>query len=221
MRNGPTQCLQPNLSRMLWRALRALEQGEFDKAERLYTAVLQSDADNFDALHGLGLINYRRGRLDAALALIQAALKADLDRADGFSSLGLVFHALKQIERALKSYDEGLRLAPDDAELLNRRGVALLELGRPQEALDNFERVLAAAALPRRPWQTPVEFMAAVLGRAPLPPDPVRSLTGLFELARFSQHPVGAAERESAWRSLIEIRAALERERQPPDAAKS
>jgi hypothetical protein len=85
----------------------------------------------------------------------------------------------------------------------------------------NFERVLAEAALPRRPWQTPVEFMAAVLGRASLPPDPVRSLTGLFELARFSQHPVGAAERESAWRSLIEIRAALEQERQPPDAAKT
>jgi hypothetical protein len=83
----------------------------------------------------------------------------------------------------------------------------------------NFERVLATAALPRRPWQTPVEFMRAVLGKAPLPPDPVRSLTGLFELARFSQHPVGAAERESAWRSLIEIRTALDRERQTPDAA--
>jgi hypothetical protein len=85
----------------------------------------------------------------------------------------------------------------------------------------NFERVLAAAALPRRPWQTPVEFMAAVLGNAPLPPDPIRRLTGLFEVARFSRHPVGAAERESAWRSLIEIRAALDRERQPPDAAKT
>ena len=129
---------------MLRRALRAHEHGEIDKAERLYAAVLHIHPDDFDALHGLGLINYRRGRLDAALALIQAALKADLDRADGFSSLGLVFHALKQFERALKSYDEGLRLAPGDTELLNRRGVALLELGRPREALDNFERVLAA-----------------------------------------------------------------------------
>jgi tetratricopeptide (TPR) repeat protein len=129
---------------MLRRALRAHEQGEFDKAERFYTAVLHIQPDNFAALHGLGLINFRHGRLDAALALIQAALKADLDRADGFSSLGLVFHALKQFERALKSYDEGLRLAPGDIELLNRRGVALLELGRPREALENFERVLAA-----------------------------------------------------------------------------
>jgi tetratricopeptide (TPR) repeat protein len=145
MRNGPTQSLQPNLSRMLRRALRAHEQGEFDKAERFYTAVLHVHPDHFDALHGLGLINYRRGRLDVALALIQAALQADLDRADGFSSLGLVFHALKQFERALKSYDAGLRLAPGDIELLSRRGVALLELGRPREALDDFGRVLATA----------------------------------------------------------------------------
>ncbi len=85
----------------------------------------------------------------------------------------------------------------------------------------NFERAFGGAGLPRRPWQTPVEFMRAVLGKLPLPAAPIRRLTGLFELARFSQHPVGAAERESAWRSLIEIRAALDRERQTPDAAPS
>lgn len=84
----------------------------------------------------------------------------------------------------------------------------------------NFERALAAASLPRRPWQTPVEFMRAVLGRLPLPPAPIRSLTGLFELARFSRHPIGAEERESAWRSPIEIRAALDQERRA-DAAVS
>ena len=86
---------------MLRRALRAYDEGALATAERLFTAVLQAQPDNFDALHGLGLIHYRRGRLDAALALIQAALQSDLDRADGFASLGLVFHALKQFERAL------------------------------------------------------------------------------------------------------------------------
>src|SRR5579864_9536277 len=131
---------------MLRRALRAHEHCEFDKAERLYAAVLRTLPNNFDALHGLGLINYQRGRLDAALALIQAALQADIDRADGFASLGLVFHALKQFERALGSYNEGLRLAPENIELINRRGVALLKLGRPGEALQNLERVLAAVA---------------------------------------------------------------------------
>jgi tetratricopeptide (TPR) repeat protein len=129
---------------MLRRALRAHEQGDFDKAERLYNALLTYHPDNFDALHGLGRLHYRRGRFDTALALIQAALKADLGRADGFSSLGLVFHRMGRFNEALASYNEGLRLAPDNVELLNRHGVALLELGRPREALEDLDRLLAA-----------------------------------------------------------------------------
>jgi hypothetical protein len=140
--SGPSQLLQPNCSRLLRRAVRAHEQGEFDKAERLYTALLDDQPENFDALHGLGRLHHRDGRFGTALALIQAALKADLERADGFASLGLVFHALRRPADALASYDEGLRLDPDNAELINRRGVALLELGRPREALENFNRVL-------------------------------------------------------------------------------
>jgi tetratricopeptide (TPR) repeat protein len=132
-----------NSSRLLRRALRAHHDGDFERAERLYNGVLQSDRDSFDALHGLGQLHYRRGRFDTALTLFQAALKADLDRAEGFASLGLVFHSLKRFNEALRSYDEGLRIAPDDRELRNRRGVALLELGRPDEALAEFDRVLA------------------------------------------------------------------------------
>jgi tetratricopeptide (TPR) repeat protein len=142
MNHRPPQSLQPNLSRMLRRAHRALGEGELNKAERLYAELLQHQPDNFDALHGLGQINYQRGRLDAALALTQEALKCDLSRVDGFASLGLVFHALRDFQRALASYDEGLRLAPDDAELRNLRGVVLLELGRAREALKSFDRVL-------------------------------------------------------------------------------
>jgi len=139
----PSPPLQPNLSRMLRRAASAHQEGELGKAERLYGVVLQRQADNFDALHGLGQIHQQRGRLDTALALFQAALKADLSRPDGFASLGLVFHTVKDFDRALVSYDEGLRLAPLDAELLNRRGAALLDLGRVREALECFDQALA------------------------------------------------------------------------------
>jgi tetratricopeptide (TPR) repeat protein len=144
--NGRSPSLQANLPPELRRALRACEKGEWEKAERLCGAVLERDPENFDALHCLGEINFKRGRFDAALALFQQALKRDISRADGFASLGLVFHALGEFERALIAYDEGLRLRPDDLELVNRRGVALLGLGRAREALDNFERVLACDA---------------------------------------------------------------------------
>jgi len=75
-----------------------------------------------------------------------------------------------------------------------------------------FEQVLARSRVPRAPWQTPVEFMRAVLGRLPLPPGAVRKLTELFEVARFSNDPLGSADRSSAFESLVEIRTGLERE---------
>lgn len=143
MSNLPLQRLQPNISRLLRRALRAHQAGEPAKAERLYNALLQRDPDSFDALHGLGQINYQRGRLDTALILIQSALKLDGTRADGFASLGVVLHLMQRLPEALASYEAGLRIAPDNSELLNRRGVALLELHRPRDALACFERVLA------------------------------------------------------------------------------
>jgi len=136
---------QSNPSRILRRALRAYEAGDFGKAERFCIAVLAHEPGNFDALHILGQIHYGRGRFADALTLIQTALHNDLSRADGFASLGLVFHALRRFNEALIGYEEGLRLAPDDVELLNRRGVALLELRRPCEALADFDRVLAAS----------------------------------------------------------------------------
>jgi hypothetical protein len=85
----------------------------------------------------------------------------------------------------------------------------------------NFERALAVASMPRPAWQTPVEFMRAALAKLPLPGDAVRELTGLFELARFSDHPVGAGDREDAWRSLLDIRAALDRDKEARDGAVS
>ena len=139
-----SQLLQPNLSRVLRRAQRAHDAGEFGKAERLYNALLQNQPGSFDALHGLGHLHYRRGRLDTALVLFQTALRTDLGRADGFASLGLVFHSMHRLNEALISYEAGLDIAPDNAELLNRRGVALLELQRPLDALAAFERILAA-----------------------------------------------------------------------------
>jgi hypothetical protein len=72
-----------------------------------------------------------------------------------------------------------------------------------------FEAVLAAAHLPRTPWQTPMEFMRSVVQRCPLPQLAVWELTRLFELAQFSNHPVDAREREIALDSLKSISQAL------------
>lgn len=77
-------------------------------------------------------------------------------------------------------------------------------------AYGRFERALAAARAPRAAWQTPAEFMRTTLARLPVAAAPVRRLTALFEVARFSTHPLGAEARDAACDSLDEIGTALE-----------
>jgi hypothetical protein len=77
-------------------------------------------------------------------------------------------------------------------------------------AYARFEHVLAAARAPRSPWQTPAEFMRTTLARLPVPAPPVRQLTALFELARFSDRPLGAEAREAACDCLDAITTALD-----------
>lgn len=76
-----------------------------------------------------------------------------------------------------------------------------------------FEQALAGFGFPRSPWATPTEFMRQALGRLPLPPAAVTTLTRLFELSRFSHHALGPSDRDDAVDSLDGIKAALERTR--------
>lgn len=87
-----------------------------------------------------------------------------------------------------------------------------------QKIYRNFERVLSAAAMPRRAWQTPAEFSRAALAKLPLPRAPAEELTRLFEIARFSAHPLGADERTRAWRSLTAIRTSIGTAPKEPDS---
>jgi hypothetical protein len=79
-------------------------------------------------------------------------------------------------------------------------------------AYARFEAALAAARAPRSAWQTPAEFMRTTLVRLPLPAAPVERLTALFELARFSDRPLGGEARDAACDSRDAITTALDAE---------
>jgi hypothetical protein len=72
-----------------------------------------------------------------------------------------------------------------------------------------FERAAAESGVERKPWLTPMEFMREALARLPGPRTAVPTLTGLFELARFSHHALGTRERDRALDALDAIRTAI------------
>jgi hypothetical protein len=119
--------------------------------------------------------------------------------ADRLRPQPIVFMSRRPLTAAVEESLDDLRREPDAR-------TAILRI------YGNFERALAAASLPRRPWQTPIEFMRTALAKLPLPAQAIARLTALFELARFSGHAITATQRDTAWQSLIEIRDTLDNE---------
>jgi SAM-dependent methyltransferase len=119
-----------SLVRKLRHAFVAHQSGNIDEAGQLYSEVLRQRPDEFEALHGLGLLEYRRGDFPKALRLIAAALRTNGNSADAWANLGLVFHAQGEDAKAITSYDRALELKPDRADVRINRDTALRGLAR-------------------------------------------------------------------------------------------
>jgi hypothetical protein len=79
-------------------------------------------------------------------------------------------------------------------------------------AYANMERVLASHGLERRAAETPLEYLARILRALDVRDTAVRSLTQLFEYAKFSAHVIDTAMKEKAIDALVNIRDDLRRE---------
>ena len=76
-------------------------------------------------------------------------------------------------------------------------------------AYTRMEAVLARGGIPRRPSETPLEYIDGALRTLAIPAAPARSLTDLFEIARFSDRPIDVSMKRRAIDCLLDIRSAL------------
>jgi hypothetical protein len=72
-------------------------------------------------------------------------------------------------------------------------------------AYARMERALGASGIPRRAPEAPLEYMHRALRQLRAGARPVRRLTGLFAVAKFSQHPVDAEMKQDAISALEEV----------------
>lgn len=105
-------------------------------------------------------------------------------------------HRLPGAESLAAALDESLEDLRDDPDL--RRAIIA--------AYARMERALAAASLPRRPSEAPLEYLERALLALDTSAASVRRLTDLFERARFSQHEPDRAMREEAVEALAAVR---------------
>ena len=73
-------------------------------------------------------------------------------------------------------------------------------------AYARMERALAAAGIPRRPAEAPLEYVERALLTLDTSAAAVRKLTDLFEWARFSHHEPEPSMRDEAIDALVAVR---------------
>jgi hypothetical protein len=145
-------------------------------------------------------------------------------------ALGAWWYAGRARGRARGELDREDRLVTDLAAAMDESVDDLRAEPDPRRAVvaayARLERVLAAHRLPRRPAESPLEYLARMLDGLSVSPEAARRLTGLFERAKFSQHAVGADMKEEAISALetvrddlLAARALAEREREALIAA--
>lgn len=127
----------------LQQAFAFLEAGDSNRAAQLYRELIDSNPDNFLALHYLGIIEAEQGRLDLARLLMARSLGMRPADIQFFVNYATLLLRLGDHASVLQVCEQGLKLEQGNARLLHARAVALYRLNRFEDALATFDRIVA------------------------------------------------------------------------------
>jgi len=134
-----------NPQRILNKATRAHQGGDYKTAERLYRKLLK-DFPQQPKLHfWLGSSLARQGKPQAAIRSIETSLTFDPNDHEALNALGSAYHDLGDFHTAIGYFQRALARLPDYPEALNNLGAALKEIDQRQESAQCFQKALTLA----------------------------------------------------------------------------
>jgi tetratricopeptide (TPR) repeat protein len=188
----------------LQEALDLHQAGRLDAAEQAYRAHLETQPDDADALHLLGVLRQQRDDTPAAVDLIRQAIALAPDHAQFHLSLGGALLGQGDTDAAHDSFEQALALDPNRVETHSLLGHLALQAGADSDAENRF-RIgrrageqdplilfgLGNVYLDRRDPANAAKFLSRA---AELKPDDAGIQTSLGR-ALFDQGAFGLAER--------------------------
>jgi predicted TPR repeat methyltransferase len=170
------------------RGLDHYQAGEFDAAERQFSASLALVPGRVSTLTNLGATRLKLGQPASALELLDQAVAHEADNAEAWGHRATALAELGRLEQALPAVEKALELDPRVGQAWSLRGSLLRDLGRPGEAAPCFERAIEHGADP----ELNRYFLAGVAqGSAPAAP-PRHYVQQLFDgyAGEFDRHLV-------------------------------
>jgi tetratricopeptide (TPR) repeat protein len=126
-------------------AIRCLQRGEFDKAEKLLLQITARDPKNFDANHTLGIVSTELNKFEQAEQFFKTSLSINATNPSLYKNYGFFLTKAKQFDKAIEQFDIALRLFPGFALVYSDRGNALEKLHKLDEAIADYNRAIVLA----------------------------------------------------------------------------
>jgi len=126
-------------------AIEAHQRGQFETARQGYTALLEHEPENFDALHLLGVVAAQLGQPAVAVDLIGLALQVRPRSHEALGNLGMALKALGRTDEAEATLRRALDLAPRFVDALRNLAGLLQTRGANAEAILLLARAARAA----------------------------------------------------------------------------
>ena len=116
--------------------------GKLAEAELYCRRVLESDPDNAEAYHLLGIIAHQSGNLAHAIDHLKRATALAPDIALYHANLGEMCRLAKRVDEAIAEGKRALEINPDYADALSNLGIAYYEQDKFEDALSCYERAI-------------------------------------------------------------------------------
>ncbi|MGD9808201.1 MAG: tetratricopeptide repeat protein [Deferribacterales bacterium] len=134
---------QLNIKEAFQLAMQYHQKGNLEKAEYLYSAVLQLDPNNADALHYIGVIYAGKGMIEEAIDHIRRAVEYDKTNAIYHNNLGEIYRQRGLMEHAEFHLSAACELKPDYSDAFSNLGLVYKEKGLINDAKYCFAEALA------------------------------------------------------------------------------
>jgi predicted O-linked N-acetylglucosamine transferase (SPINDLY family) len=134
--------MNPQLQKMLQKAIQAFQSGNFDSADLTLKRVLQVDSKNLPALHILGLIKASQSNYKEAADYLARAARIHPSDASIQYNLAKALADSGNDKDALVHHKKAVALAPNNPEAWLSYGKTASNLGRYQDALVCYDNSL-------------------------------------------------------------------------------
>jgi tetratricopeptide (TPR) repeat protein len=125
------------------RAYNLVRLGEYDEAKKCYGSILESNANDLEALKQLGYLEGKLGDYDAAASYFRRAMEAAPDDADLVVALAKVEAKRGDDENARELLERALLLEPSNMEILDKLGLTYIKDKNYRAALDPLKKLAA------------------------------------------------------------------------------